>query len=235
MVQQLVIIRPALTSITEHRPAQMEGLTEQNTDVAVAISRASIESPPLIVHLRLILNRPPERVEAVPVPPATADAVSRTTLIVDNHSPLYNANGYKVSQVSATVARLRFSLTPEYRFRSHRSTHLTHHSETEGIPICLPLDAIFQQADLLMLWTCYETRYDCPLVASFVVHDATLFHLRIVISLAYDNGRLLLLSQPKTEQENRTPIQETLPIQLANTNLFPYRVVFILEERHDDE
>ncbi len=131
---------------------------------------------------------------------------------MDNHSPLYNANGYRVSQVSATVARLQFTLTPEYRFRSHQSAHLTHRSETEGIPIHMPLDAIFEHADLLMLWTCYETRFNCPLVASFVVHDAALFRLRVIISLTYDNGHLFHLSQPETEQEDRTPIQETLPI-----------------------
>ncbi len=97
----------------------------------------------------------------------------------------------------------------------------------QGIPIRMPLDAIFEQADLLMLWTCHTARYNCLFVASFVVHDAALFRLRIIISLAYDSGHLLLLSQPDTEQENRMPIQETLPIQLANTNLFRYRVLFI--------
>ncbi len=68
------------------------------------------------------------------------------------------------------------------------------------------------------------------------MHDAALFRLRIVISLAYDNGHLFLLSQPGTEQEDCSPIPETLSIQLANTtNLFRYRVVFIREERHDEQ
>ncbi len=110
-----------------------------------------------------------------------------------------------------------------------------HRSETEGIPMHLPLDAIFQPADLLMLWTCYESTFNCLLVTSFVVHDAALFHLRIIISLAYDSGRLSLLSQPESEQENHMLVQETLTIQLANTDLFRYRVVFIRDECHDDQ
>ncbi len=227
MVQQLVATHPALTSVTKHHPAPTDRLTEQNTIVAT-----SHELPP-IVCLCLILFHPPEQVDIAP--PIATDVVSQTMLIVDNHSPLYNANGYKVSQVYATVTRLRFTLTPEHRFRSHRSAHLTHRSETEGIPMRLPLDVIFQPADLLMLWTCYETRYNCPLVASFVIHDAALFRLRVVISLAYDTGRLILFSQPESEQEDRMSVQETLHIQLANTDLFHYHVVFICDECHDDQ
>ncbi len=61
----------------------------------------------------------------------------------------------------------------------------------------LPLDVIFQPADLLMLWTCYETGYNYPLVTSFVIHDAALFRLRIIISLAYNTGHLLLAKHCK--------------------------------------
>ncbi len=52
------------------------------------------------------------------------------------------------------------------------------------------LNMVLQQGDLLMLWTCSEAGLNYPLVTLFVVHDATLFHLRIAISIAYDNGRL---------------------------------------------
>ncbi|MCP4597916.1 hypothetical protein, partial [Neptuniibacter sp.] len=102
-------------------------------------------------------------------------------------------------------------------------------------PMHLSHDAIFQPADLLMLWTCTESSFNCLLVTSFIVHDTALFHLCVAISLAYNTGHLFLLTQPESEQEDCTPVHETLTIQLANTDLFRYHVVFIRDERHDDQ
>ncbi len=110
-----------------------------------------------------------------------------------------------------------------------------HQSETEGIPMCLPLNTILQLGDLLMLWTASEIRFDYLLVTSFVVHDAALFHLRITISVIYDNGRLHLLSELEPEREDRSPVHESLTIQLANNDTFRYRVLFLRDECHDDQ
>ncbi len=118
-------------------------------------------------------------------------------------------------------------IDPEHRFRSHRSARITHQSETEGILMHLPLNTILQLGDLLMLWTASEIRFDYPLVTSFVVHDTALFRLRVTISVIYDNGRLHLLSEPEPEREDRSPVHEFLMIQLANTDAFRYRVLFL--------
>ncbi len=156
----VIVPTASVQQLAINRPAPTERLTEQNP--IVPIPRIPIKSPPSMVCLRLRPNCPPERVEDAPISSVVTDVASRTTLIVDNHSPLYNANGYRISQVSATVARLQFTMTPEYRFRFHRGACLTHRSETEGIPIRLPLNAIFEHADLLMLWTCHEVHFNCP-------------------------------------------------------------------------
>ncbi len=110
-LQQLVATRPAPTSETEPRPALTDILTEQNI-----ISHAPTEplAPLPIVRLCLVPFCLPEQVDVVP--PNTVNVASRMALIVDNHSLLYNANGYKISQVSTTVARLHFTLTPEFHF-----------------------------------------------------------------------------------------------------------------------
>ncbi len=154
---------------------------------------------------------------------------------MDNHSPLYNANGYTVFHVTATSAHLSFSLTPEPHFRFHRNARLMHRSETEGILMRFPLNMIFQLGDLLMLWTCYEVEYNYPLVTSFIVHDATAFRLRVVISVRYDNSRLSLLSEPLPDNENHSPVDEVLTVQLATTSTFRYHVLVLHEESHDDQ
>ncbi len=117
------------------------------------------------------------RRSAVVLPPNISAVVPRTVLMVDNHTLLYNAIGYKVSQVFASVARLWFTLTPELCFHVHRNAPITHASETEGILLHIPINMILQPGDLLMLWTTFEINFDHPLVTSFVVHDATLFRL----------------------------------------------------------
>ncbi len=174
--QQLVATCPAPTSVTERHPAPTDRLTEQNN--FVSIPRAPIEPLPS-TRIRITPFRPPEQLEIAP--PNLPNIVPQTVLIVDNHTPLYNANRYKVSQVTATVARLRFTLTSEWCFRSHRNARIMHRSETEGIPMRLPLNMILQHGDLLMLWTASETSFDYLLVTSFVVHDETLLRRRVAI------------------------------------------------------
>ncbi len=117
----------------------------------------------------------------------------------------------------------------------HRNAQITHTSETEGILLHILINMILQHGDMLMLWTAFETTFDYQLVTSFVVHDAALFHLRVAISVAYDDGRLHLLLEPDSEHEDRTPVHETLTIQLANTDTFRYHMLFLRDERHDDQ
>ncbi len=177
----------------EHRLAPTDGLNEQN------IVHRPIAEPSLIARYRLVPFCPPECLEDAPL---LTESVPQTALITDNHSPLYNANGYSLSYVTATSARLKFSLTPEPHFRSHRNAHLTQCLDTEGIPMRIPLNTIFELGDLLMLWTCYEVDYNHPLVTSFMVHDAASFRLRIVISVCYEAGHLTLLSEPLPDTED---------------------------------
>ncbi|MCP4603334.1 MAG: hypothetical protein GY847_22925, partial [Proteobacteria bacterium] len=119
---------PALCAA--HRPAPTNRLTEQNS-----IRRALPEPLPIACY-RLLPFHSPERLEDVlPI----VEFTPQTALITDNHSPLYNANGYTVFHVTATSARLSFSLTPEPHFRFHRNARLMHHSETEGILMRFPL------------------------------------------------------------------------------------------------
>ncbi len=179
MLEQLVASHPALmteneqcpapTSQNEHRPAPMDGLTEQNSIVSI---RRIYPEPLPTVHLHLIPFRPPEQLEVAP--PTTTESAPQTALIVDNHTPLYNANGYKVSQVSATSAHLHFTLTPECCFQSDRNACLTHCSETEGIPMHLPLNMVFEFGDLLMLWTCNKVEH----VTTCLLHpsSSTMLH-----------------------------------------------------------
>ncbi len=169
--------------VNERRLARTEGRSEFNS------ARRTLPEPLPIVRFRLAPNRPPERLEDVYVEP-----IQQTDLITDNHTPLYNANGYSVHHLTATFARLSFMLTPEPYFRHHRFAHLTHRSETEGIPMRFPLNTIFQLGDLLMLWTCYEAERNHLLVTSFVTHDAASFRLCVAISIQYENGSLTLLS-----------------------------------------
>ncbi len=70
---------------------------------------------------------------------------------------------------------------------------------------------------------------------SFVVHDAASFHLRVVISVSYDNGHLTLLSEPFPDNESRLPVDEILTIQLATASTFRYHILVIREENHDDQ
>ncbi|MCP4604721.1 MAG: hypothetical protein GY847_30070, partial [Proteobacteria bacterium] len=161
------ISSPAPTE-NEHRLAPMNRLNEPNT-----VSRVHAE-PSSIARYRIAPFHPLERLEDVP---PIIDAAPQTSLVMDNHSPLYHAFGYSVTQLTATSARLVFPLVPECRFRSHRIARLTHCSELDGIPMHFPLNTIFQLGDLLMLWTCYEFEYNYPLITSFVVHNSATFRL----------------------------------------------------------
>ncbi len=98
-----------------------------------------------------------------------------------------------------------------------------------------PLNMIFQLGDLVMLWTCYEAEHNYPLVTSFVTHDAASFHLRVVISIGYENGRLTFLSAPLPDNESGLPVEEALNIRLASASTFRYRVLVFREENHNDQ
>ncbi len=93
---------PAPTMVNEHRLALTDRLTEQNNFVStMPIFDRLAES---FVSIRVAPIEPPEQLEiAPPNVPIVPDVVALTTLIVDNHSPLYNMNGYKVTQVTTSV------------------------------------------------------------------------------------------------------------------------------------
>ncbi len=113
--------------------------------------------------------------ESISVPPI--DSLPLTDLIFDNHLPYYNANGYLVTQVMAFSGRVQSMLTILFCYRAHTNAQLSLHTETGGIPLRLPIDAILQHSDLLMLWTIYKMVVNLPLVTSFVPHDAAGFCL----------------------------------------------------------
>ncbi len=116
MHKHSVASRPALVTENEHHLAPMDRLNEQNSVVS---DRRAFLGPLPIVHLRLVPFHPLEQLEDAPpvsIESALQESALQTALIVDNHTPLYNANGYKVTQVSTTFARLHFSLTPEHHF-----------------------------------------------------------------------------------------------------------------------
>ncbi len=117
--------RPAPTE-NERCLAQTDGLNEPN------FACRALPEPLPIVRFHLIPFRPLERLEDIlPI----IESTPQTALITDNHMPLYNAHRYAVHHLTATFAHLSFMLTPEPRFHHHRNAHLTHHSETEGIPM----------------------------------------------------------------------------------------------------
>ncbi len=86
-----------------------------------------------------------------------------------------------------------------------------------------------------MLWTAFESDFDHPLVMSFVVQDTASFRLQVAISIAYADGQLHVLIEPDFEHRNDTPVHETLTIQLVIANAFRYCMLFLCDERHDDE
>ncbi len=55
----------------------------------------------------------------------------------------------------------------------------------------------------------------------------------MAISIAYTDGLLHLLTEPNSV--NGTPVHETLTIRLVSADSYQYRVLFLCEERHDDE
>ncbi len=87
-----------------------------------------------------------------------------------------------------------------------------HRFETKGISMRPPLDMVFEFGDLLMLWICNKVEHNYLLVTFFIIHDAASFHLRVDISVNYDDACLFPLSELSSdlEQENRSPVNKTL-------------------------
>ncbi len=91
-----------------------------------------------------------------------------------------------------------------------------------------PLNTIFQIDDLFMLRTCYESEHNYPLITSFVIHNSASFRLRIVMTVRYDAGQLIFLSEPN--DASQSPVVETLDIPLISTGAFQYRVLVLRDD-----
>ncbi len=233
LIQHISLLHPAPTFINEPRLAQTL-LNELRLAPTVELNEQNIFTPTESTPSGLtksipafacaVPTEPPIQLEIVPPAVLLASAVPHpcTDLIVDNHLPFYNANGYMVSQtmlISAHVQNIVAILLHYYLGRNARLSPIT---ETGGILLHLPIDAIIFPGDMLMLWTVFEMVANIPLVTSFVPHDCARFRLRVVISIAYMDGHLHLLSEP--DSINGTLVHETLAIQLASADPYRYHV-----------
>ncbi len=81
---------------------------------------------------------------------------------------------------------------------------------------------------MLLLWTIFRSSGNTPLVTSFIYQDCSEFRLHVVISVAYTNNQLHVLSEP--ESTGDCPVPENLAVQLASGSQYRFHVLFLREE-----
>ncbi len=113
-----------------------------------------------------------------------------------------------------------------------KDTHLTSVSETGGILLWLPIDAIIETGDMLLLWTIFRSVRSTPLVTSFTYQNCSEVRLHVVISVAYANRQLHVLSEPESTGEYL--VFENLAVQLTSGHLHRYHVLFLREKHHGE-
>ncbi len=153
----------------------------------------------------------------------------RTSLIIDRFSPFYSELGYKVTSIYHNTAHL-LSIGHVEPQQLGKEARLTLISETGGIPLRLPIDAIIDVGDMLYLLSVFRSPGNSPLVTSFMYQDCSKFWLHVVATQTFVNGLLTYLSEPKSLGEN--PIKETMIIQLAPAHLYQFCMMFFREERY---
>ncbi len=243
-VERIMLLHPAPTFVNEPRPAPtflnelcLAATFELNEQNISALTESTPLEPTESIHTfaRAVPAEPPIQPEIAPPAALLAPVVHLpcTQLIFDNHSPFYSANGYVVTQMMLTSAHLRTIATINPHYHLGMNARLSLVTEIGRIPLWLPIDSIIATGDMLMLWTIFQSVANIPLVTSFTYHDCAGFWLRVVISIAYADGHLHLLSKPDSTGGN--PQHETLAVQLASGDPYRYHVVFLREERHEDE
>ncbi len=160
-------------------------------------------------------------------PSTTIESASQTALIVDNHTPLYNVNGYN------SFLSIHYLCLFAFLFKPWNIA-----SDLIGMPaLCIASKLKKFRCVFLSTWSSnLEICWCCGLVtkldiinrwilssSSTMLH---LFRLRVVIFVNYNDGCLLFLSELSSdpERENRLLVNKILTIQMATTDTVWYHV-----------
>ncbi len=112
-----------------------------------------------------------------------------TTTITNRNSPFYSDYGYHVSHVFITYAHVS-SIAHVDCYISSLGTfaRITPLSEFAGIPLRVSISSILHVDDTLLLYLVVTSPGSSPLVATFTLHPSFSSHLRIFVTIAYENS-----------------------------------------------
>ncbi|WP_297308378.1 hypothetical protein, partial [Neptuniibacter sp.] len=116
------------------------------------------------------------------------------------------------------------STDPEHLGKEARLTSV---SETAGIPLRVPLDAVIDVGDMLHLLSVFRLTGNMPLVTSFLYQDCLGYRLSVAIALDYVQGQMMYLFEPKTLSEG--PVKKTMDVDLPTGTFYCYRTLFFRE------
>ncbi len=109
--------------------------------------------------------------EGTPVElPTFCSPILRPQMILNGNSPFYNTLGYKVVKTSCDSVCVHSVASTDLEHLG-KEARLTSVSETAGIPLRVPLDAVIDVGDMLHLLSVFWLSGNTPLVSSFLYQD----------------------------------------------------------------
>ncbi len=145
---------------------------------------------------------------------------------MDNNSPFYSNYGYHVTHVFVTSAHLcNIAYIDRSTAQLGTFAPIAPTSEFAGIHLCVSINSIIHVDDTLFLYLVTTSPGSSPLVTTFAFHPSFTSHLRIFVTIAYENSRLHYLSEPAVI--NTEPHEETLLRMMPNEDNYRYRVAIV--------